>query len=273
MHDTDTSPEKIFVVIDPTSDKQSALDRAVALAKHYGARIHAYLCVYSSLETDDPEMLKKVEMERYKWWLDTFIEPIRAKGVNIDVEIDWSPSWREAMRDAALRSGCDLIIKQTTRTKGRSIMMTSSDTLLFEATKARIHLTTPREEPPSNKILAAVDVARDDVKYQKLLKSVLQAGRDIEKAHAEEGAELHVVYAYSKQDDYRHVTDVAKATGVDPARVHVVGGRPEEVIEKLADELNTYLVIIGLSASHRLFGATSDWILNNIHHDVLVIQR
>ena len=115
MHDTDISPEKIFVVIDPTSNQQSALDRAVALARHYGARIHAYLCIYSSLETDDPEMLKKVEMTRYKLWLDTFIEPIRAKGIDIDVQIDWSPNWREAMRDAALQSECDLIIKQTTR--------------------------------------------------------------------------------------------------------------------------------------------------------------
>ena len=46
----------------------------------------------------------------------------------------------------------------------------------------------------------------------------------------------------------------------------------EEAIEKLAGDLNPYLVIIGLSAGRRLFGATSDWILNNIHHDVLVIQ-
>jgi len=272
MNDTDTSPEKIFVVIDPTSEQQSALDRAVALARHYGARIHSYLCIYSNLETDNPEMLKKVEMDRYKLWLDTFIEPIRAKGIDIDVQIDWSPSWREAMRDAVLHADCDLIIKQTTRTRGRSIMMTSSDTLLFEATKVRIHLTTPREEPPSNKILAAVDVARDNAKYRKLFESVLRIGKDIEKAHADEGAELHVVYAYATQEDYRHVTDVAKATGVDPERVHVVGGRPEEAIEKVAGDLNPYLVIIGLSAGRRLFGATSDWILNNIHHDVLVIQ-
>ena len=177
MNDTDTSPEKIFVVIDPTSEQQSALDRAVALARHYGARIHSYLCIYSNLETDNPEMLKKVEMDRYKLWLDTFIEPIRAKGIDIDVQIDWSPSWREAMRDAVLHADCDLIIKQTTRTRGRSIMMTSSDTLLFEATKVRIHLTTPREEPPSNKILAAVDVARDNAKYRKLFESVLRIGK------------------------------------------------------------------------------------------------
>jgi universal stress protein E len=273
MHDTDTQPEKIFVVIDPTSEHQGALTKAVDLARHYGARIHAYLCVYSSLETDDPAMLKQVEMDRYKLWLDTFIEPIRAKGVNIDVQLDWTPSWREAMRDAALHSDCDLIIKQTTRTRGRSIMMTSSDTLLFEATKARILLTSPREEPTSNKILAAVDVARDEVRYRKLFESVMQTGRDIEKAHADISAELHVLYAYTTQEDYRHVTDVAKATGVDASRIHVVGGRPEEAIEKVAGELNTYLVIIGLSAGRRLFGATSDWILNNIHHDVLVIQR
>lgn len=275
MNDTGIKLENIFVVIDPTSEHQRALTKAVDLARHYGSRINAYLCIYSRLETDDPEMLQRVETARYQLWLETFLEPIRKEGINIELQIDWSPSWREAMRDAALKSDSDLIIKPTTRTRKRGVRMTSSDMVLFETAKSRVLLTSRREHGTYN-ILAAVDPLREDARYRKLYESVMKVSRHVEAVHADKGAELHVVYAYPDQDDYMHVTKLAEETGVDSSHVHVVGGRPEEAIKKVAGELDAYLVVIGMSTSgivtHRLFGATSDWILNNVEHDILVIM-
>jgi|GEM_PF-1495933 len=277
MNDTGVKIDSIFVVIDPTSEQQRALNKAVDLASHYGSDIHVYLCIYSGLVTDDPDMLRRVETTRYKLWLETFLEPIRAEGINVDVQIDWTPSWREALRDAALKANCDLIIKPTSRARHGVIRITSSDMMLFESSRSRILLTSSREHAPTYRILTAVDPFRDNARYRKLYNTVMKSSRHIEAAYADKGAELHVVYAYSDQDHYKHVTEVANATGVDASRTHVVGGRPEEAIEKVAAELEAYLVIIGTSTAsavaNRVFGATTDWILNHVHYDILVIME
>lgn len=269
--------DKIFVVIDPTSDQQRALDKAIDLGRHYGSSIHVYLCIYSGLETDDPDMLRRVETARYELWLETCLEPAREEGLSIDVQIDWTPSWREALRDAALKADCDLIIKPTTRARHRVIRMTSSDMMLFESSRSPILLTSAREHEATYRILTAVDPFRDNARYRKLYGTVMKVSRHMETAHADKDAELHVVYAYSDQDHYKHVTEVADATGVDVSRVHVVGGRPEEAIDKVATELEAYLVVIGTSTAsavaNRVFGATTDWILNHVHHDILVIME
>lgn len=269
--------KNIFVIIDPTSEVQYGLKRAANIAKNHGAKLHAYIGIYSRLETDDPEMLKRVETARYKLWLETFMEPIRAEGIDIDDYIEWTPDWRESTGDAANSVNSDLIVKTSSRRKVKSrIMMTSSDITLLESARCPVLLTAHTVKEPSYKILAAVDPKRENARYQKLLDSILQMGKAIESTHAHEGGELHVLYSYSHSDDYMHVTDVARATGVDPKRVHVVSGRPEDAIKKVADELDAYVVIIGLSTgkavTNRLFGATSDWILNNLDHDITVMQ-
>jgi universal stress protein E len=276
MAEKDKLLKNIFVVIDPTSEEQPALTRAVDIAKNYDARVHAYVGIYSKLETDEPEELEKVEKHRYQLWLETLIEPLRGEGVSIDEYIDWTPDWRQTMSDVAQSLDSDIIIKPSTRRKTKSrVAMTSSDMALFESAHCPIMLTSGVKKP-NFKILAAVDVRRTNERYRTLADSILEMGRRIVDVHADEGGELHVVYAYDRKDDYRHVTDVAHATDLPAERVHVISGDPESAVTKVAKELDAYLVIIGLSTdkpvANRLFGATSDWILNNIDHDILVMM-
>lgn len=276
MAETDKLLNNIFVVIDPTSETQPALTRAVDIAKNYEATVHAYVGIYSKLETDDPGELERVEKQRYKLWLDTIIEPLRSEGVSIDEYIDWTPDWRQTMGDAAQRLKSDIIIKPSTRRKAKSrVAMTSSDMALFESAHCPIMLTGGVKKP-NFKILAAVDARRTSERYRTLADSILGMGRRIADVHSHEGGELHVVYSYERKDDYMHVTDVAHATDVPPEQVHVISGHAEDAVTKVAKELDAYLVIIGLSTdkpvANRLFGATSDWILNNIDHDILVMM-
>lgn len=276
MNENVKMPENIFVIIDPTSEKQTALDRAVAIAKTYNGRIHAYVGIYSRMETDDPEMLKRVETTRYRLWLEPYLEPIRAQGIEIKEHIDWTPDWRESMTDAAIRLESDLIVKPSSRNNPKSpIRMTSSDIALFQASRCPVHLVSDIERELTYKILAAVDPKRTNESYRRLYEYILEFGKKIAAAHADEGGEFHVVYAYSDSDDYMHVTDVARETGVPPEQAHVISGRPEEAVSRVAKELDAYLVIIGLSTTgpitNRIFGATSDWILNNIEQDLLII--
>ena len=76
-------------------------------------------------------------------------------------------------------------------------------------------------------------------------------------------------------DDYVHVTDVAKKVDVPSKNVHVVGAQPEQAIVQVAGEINAEMVIMGLSTKSklrtRLFGYTSEWLLNNLSQDLYVI--
>ena len=122
----------IFAVIDPTIQNQRALNRAVFGAKSTGARVHAYACIHSAMAADDSEELRKVETSRYKAWIEEIVKPIKADGVQVDVEIEWNDDWRAALGSAATRAGSDLIIKHSHRRKlSKRMALSSSDWMVF----------------------------------------------------------------------------------------------------------------------------------------------
>ena len=119
--------DNIFVIIDPTTDKQYALHRAAKIAKITGAKIHAYLCISSRLETHDQEALRQTERSRYELWLNNILEPIRAEGLEVITQLDWKSDWRSAIGNAAYQAYSDLIVKPSRRrTAKERLMMTSS---------------------------------------------------------------------------------------------------------------------------------------------------
>ena len=79
----------IFTVIDPSTDNQYALQRAMRIASVVDAKIHAYLCISPTLETHDPEALRRVDMARYEPWLEDIVESVKADGITITSEIEW----------------------------------------------------------------------------------------------------------------------------------------------------------------------------------------
>ena len=80
----------VFTVIDPTSQKQRALDRAIRIAEMNEAKLHAYLCIYSNVDADDRDALQQVETIRHEMWLNKVIEPARAAGLEVTTQIDWN---------------------------------------------------------------------------------------------------------------------------------------------------------------------------------------
>ena len=87
--------------------------------------------------------------------------------------------------------------------------------------------------------------------------------------------ELHVVCAFEGSDQYVHVTDLSRVTGVDSERCHIIGGLTERVIQETADKLDAELIIIGTSRTSKLkgllFGSTTEWLLNNVDRDIMVV--
>ena len=266
--------KNILAVIDPTKETQRALERAVRIAKIAKARIHAYVSVYSDMETDSPEDLCQAETSRYSLWLDKIIEPVKAEKIDVTVQIDWNENWREAIAVAAKAVESDLIIKPSRiHSASERVFMHSSDLALFKTAQCPVLLVKVEEATQTHKVLMAIDAKREDRKYKNILDKIIDFGKAASAAY--EDGELYAVHAYTNQDEYFHVADLAKKTRLDTKRVRVVGAEPEEAIARVAKEIDAQLIIIGLSTKstlvNRVFGSTGEWLLNNLHQDLLVI--
>jgi universal stress protein E len=265
----------IFAVIDPSTDNQYALQRAMRIANVVDAKIHAFLCITPTLETHDPNALHRVEMARYKPWVEDIVESVRADGFTITSEVEWSSDWRNALGEAARRANSDLIVKAShRRTAAKRLMMTSSDLALLETTSCSVQLVSSEVVEDLQKVLIAVDAKREDKEYLAIFDAVVAYGKAVE-ATARENGELHAVYAYSGTDDFRYITDIAKRVGIDTSRVHEIEGKPDEAIVEVAREIDAQIIVIGLSTkntlTNRIFGNMVDHLLNNIDHDILIV--
>jgi universal stress protein E len=264
----------IFAVIDPTTDKQFALQRAMRIARTSEAKIHAYLCISPTMETHDLEALERVERARYEPWLEKIVEEARAEGFDIDTELDWSDDWRTALGSAAIRAKSDFIVKASrVHSATERLFMTSSDISLIQTANCSVQLVSSEVIDDLYKVLISVDTKREDEGYQTILDSVIAYGKTV--AATNEKGEVNAVYAYSGSENFEHVTKIAKRLDIDTNNVHIHGGNPEVAIAEVAKEVGAQMIIIGLSTKsslkNRIFGNIVDKLLNSVEHDILVV--
>ncbi len=269
-----TELNTIFVVIDPSTDEQYALQRAKRIAKVVDAKIHACLCISPILETHDPEALRRTEIARYKPWLENIAEQTRTEGFDVSCELEWTTDWRAALGAAAKRVNSDLIVKSShRRSTAKRLMMTSSDLALLEVADCPVQLVSSEVIGDLYKVLIAVDTKRNEEKYQPIFNAVVNYGKFV--ASTNEKGELHAVYAYSGSENFEHVTDIAKRVGIETENVHVAGGDPEDAIAEVARKIDAQILIIGLSTrstlANRIFGHIVDKLLHVVENDIMVI--
>lgn len=266
---------KIFAVIDPNTDEQIALKRAVRMAKIEDADIHAYLGLSPTVVAHDPEALKRVELARHEPWFENIIEQEKSAGVNITTEIEWSPDWRTAVGAAARRNSSDIIVKSSypRSAEKKRLMITNSERILLDTAPCPVRLVSTESYDKSHKVLITIDATREDDKYDDILNGIIAYGRAI--ANSYDDGELHAVHVYDNQDSFRHVTDIAKRVGTDTEFVHVVGGKPEVAIVELAQQLDAQVIVVGLSTRstlmNRFTGYMTDKLLNNIDRDIMLV--
>lgn len=263
---------KVFVVMNPNAEEQTALSRGAEIASRLDAVLHAHLCFFTEAGEESVEK-KQQELDNRKVWLEKHLNDVTQKGVMVEYEISWNKNWQEEISTVAKLIKPDLIIKALKRNPDSSskLNLLSADWSLFDNAVCPVLLVNPATKS-TGKILAAIDLNRDDEKYQEILNLVLARAHNIAESR---NAELHVVNAYHDSNDFVHITDVARKANVANENVHVDSGKPEQVIVETATKIDAELVILGISAKHkittRIFGYTSEWLLNNLSQDVMVI--
>lgn len=264
--------KRILAVIDPATNDQWALRRAIAIAAgDADIEVIAYACVFSYLECDDINALRHAEMARYTPWLDGIVARLGDTGVYIRTRIDWDPDWREAIHIAAHELEADLVVK---RASGRSKALSNSDRRVLRTVRGDVLLVKREPRTQTKRILIALNPNARDADHQKLDDTIVDAANSIRSQHPD--AELHAISAYGDSDEFIHPTDLAKKAGIETARAHVRSGGTVRVISDAARELDADLVVIGTVARKGLagmtIGNTAERILGGVTSDILTLS-
>ena len=88
--------KKILVVINPTTDHQAALNRAIDLASKSQAEITAFLSIFdfsyemtSILSSNEREAMRQGVIDQRVAWLNDLIADIKQTQVTINTEVVW----------------------------------------------------------------------------------------------------------------------------------------------------------------------------------------
>ena len=282
--------KNLFVVIDPTSQKQPGLDRAAELSRLGKARITAFSSVYKAVdEMTEANSRRSGKREFLKDWeskLKVMLAPYKEKGLKISSDIYWTADWYAAVSRAALRADADLVIKSTFRHgKLQRLLHSTSDFTIMRHSPCPVLLVREAKSSAGKLILAALDLESTDEGHIGLNNSVIKHARELSEFT---GLPLHVIAATSLKPDLSHVLSgveeqesgveatLAHAFGVEPANFHIVKGAAINVIPAQAEHLRAQVVVIGVSARSGvkgvMVGTTAKKVLDKLDCDVLAIN-
>lgn len=267
---------KIFAVIDPTTDKQSALISAELIASQDSAvALHVYAAIYSSTDNFDADALQRVELSRHRAWIESLVAPIRIAGNDVTVEVEWTKEWRDAIAPAAERAGAELIVKAASSHSGagRRLLKTSDWTLLRNS-HCPVYLVKKDSIEAGAKILVALDMRREDDLHSRLNEQVLAYGRALV-ANIPDSS-LHAVTAYPNSDNFVYPGDRAEKSGIESNRAHAIEGSPESVIPEVAQKIAANIVVIGTAAREGIkaavIGNTVEKVLDAVDSNILTVN-
>lgn len=280
---------RLFVITDPQAQQQTALIKALLLARMADCEIHAFTCVYRDLdeggEYASRQDLKHQTLVEARQWLAERLEALDMAGVPHTSEVVWNSRWHEiALREIA-RSNCDLVIKSSFHHgRARRFFSKTSDYNLMRNCACPVLFVHHEQDWQSNRLLACVDLESGDPQHARLNKAILNDARALANFV---GMELHIASAYAseinidnlpfKQHGKQPTAErLAEIYDVDAARVHLRRGETVAVLEALCAEIDPSIVVMGTLArtgiKGKLIGNTAEKLLDLTRADVLTVN-
>jgi universal stress protein E len=284
--------ESILAVVDPVSDTQPALDRAIYLARNLGMHLDLFICDYNAnLVAEkffDKKALKRAKEETVKAhlsMLDELAGKVEDAGIPHTVQAAWDRPLHEGVIRQALHADARYVLKDTHFHSAISrAVFTNTDWHLIRTCPAPLWLVKPETDFDHPSIMAAVDPLHEKDQPAEFDARILSEACAL--ADALEGITLavHVFNPYLEPDDpqlmeTRHAEALQASTRpfqVSDDRIHLVAGVASDVLPHLAREHDASLVVMGSLARSRLenamVGSTAEKVLDQLSCDVLVIK-
>lgn len=304
----ETGINSILAVLNPSVERQVALERALALAKLFGCPVEAFVSIYDQYLagtrfTDSPglerarEALKASSYE----WVRSRLKTLDVRGVELSVHIGWGAPGAETILDRAKASGANLIVKEARyHPRLERALFNSTDWGLLRGFEGALWLVKQEDWPPSPVILAAVDPSQEHSKPGNLDDRILELAGSMARVT---NGQLHVVHAYPlisnsiltivaipgaaayplevSGEDVRaeYGEELAKLLAgrqIDERNIHFLPGEPKDVLLERSKFLGANLMVMGVVArgpvKRLMLGSTAEQVLDALRCDVLAVR-
>ena len=295
--------KKILVIINPTTDHQAALDRAIELASKSQATITAFLSIFdfsyemtSILSAHEREAMRQGVIDQRTAWLNELISKINLEKIDINAQVVWHNRPFESVINYAIQGDYDLIVKSThAHDKLKAVIFTPTDWHLMRKAPQPVLMVKEHDWPVAGKILCAINVASEDEDQQNLNGKIIQYAQDLALKFS---ASVHLVNGYPgtpvnlaielpdfdanayndsvRMQHEQRVQYLADSYNIPLENCHVEEGLPEDVIPVVARQLDAELVVIGTvgrtGLSAALMGNTAEHVIDNLNCDVLALK-
>ena len=157
-------PRRILVVVDPTTQQQPALDKAVRIAAHCGSSLELYVC---DVDQDIPDSwaggshlkeYRELRRQRLLEELAALAKPLRVRGLAVECVCEWHAPLEQGIGHHVIRTRPDLVVKDTHGHPPLShAVLSRTDWNLIRQVPAPLLLVHPQPWPDTVRIAAAVD--------------------------------------------------------------------------------------------------------------------
>jgi universal stress protein E len=289
-----------LVVVDPTAERQPAVERAAAVAGRLGLRLTLLACLHGGLPPRRPagraRAARHALLARELEWLGGLVAA--TPGLAVEAKAVWDAPLHEAIIRETLRSEPRLVMKDTHYHSVISrALVTNTDWHLIRDCPAPLWLVRGGPWPASPQVAAFVDPLHERDRPAGLDRRILAEGRWVAGAlggalHAvhcsdtaplvtapglPEGAGAAEAFAADVQAEHaRALQALAEDEDIPADRAHLRSGTPAAALAAAARELDTQLVVMGAvsrSGLRKLFlGGTAEQLLDRLPCDVLVVK-
>lgn len=295
--------QKILAVIDPTTEEQKALKRAIELAHKTQGKIVAFLSIYdfsyemtTMLSSDEREAMRQSLIDDRKAWLEKIIASENHQGLIISHQVVWHNRPFEPIIEQAIHHDVDIVIKGThEHDKLKAVIFTPTDWHILRKCPCPVLLVKDHSWPENGNIVASVNVGSDESEHTSLNDIITQEAvllgniihGNVHLVNSYPGTPVNIAIEipefnaneyndsmrqHHEQAMQKHATKYS----ISAENTHVREGLPEDVIEEVSQQLDAELVVLGTigrtGISAALIGNTAEHVIDRLNCDVLALK-
>jgi nucleotide-binding universal stress UspA family protein len=292
---------RILVYAPPNDGARIALGEAARVARRDGSCLHvlrvldAERWLARGRDTARAERLRCIVADGQREALEASVEPLRASGTKVDVEVRWGTPWLELVR-AVLRGHHTLVVKAAEgAASSRRLFLGSTALHLIRKCPSPVWIVGAASRRRGSRVLAAVDPQATDRTRLGLARRVLALAQDC--AGVLEG-ELHAVglwqapaarlleprldqaefdawLAEAEADARTGLAHIARGL-LAPARVRLERGDPRERLPALVESEGFDVLVLGslgeVGAAGLLIGETAETVIRSVRCSILAVK-
>lgn len=301
--------QNILVVIDPTTNDQKALKRAIELATKINTsnpnlpiNITAFFSIFdfsyemtTILSSSERDSMRSLVIKEKEQWLNNIISTVNSP-LKVSCKVVWHNRPFEAIIKQVIDYKYDLVVKGTHQhDKFKSVVFTPTDWHILRKCPCPVLLVKEHKWPQQGNVLAALNVGSDEAEHISLNNMVTEQAKTLAELIT---AEVHLVNSYpgtpvniaieipefdvSEYNDAmqahhkKSMNEHADKFNIPLKNTYVEEGLPETVIEQTAMKIDAELVVLGTigrtGISAALIGNTAEHVIDLLNCDVLALK-